>query len=232
MGRVLTVVFLLGIGGLIALWLALMYKPSWYRPAILDEAGCQRARNQAVTVADDVSDRMVERRMFDVVLRDRPVNEWLAALPHVWPDARDVLPRRISDPAVGFDGGEVRIGAHYAADNWQVIIGVGLSVRVSEDGNSIEMALNGASGGALPVPRTVLKQFLDQILQSVQVEHNDAIEGTETLVAALREIRSVDELFEGVKIPNRFIWFNGDRPFRIESIKIDDGMLQLRIEPL
>ena len=52
---------------------------------------------------------------------------------------------------------------------------------------------------------------------------------TETATAVFR---SVDELFDVVTIRNRFVWPNGDRPCRINSITTDAGELRIGIEPL
>ena len=231
-----------GLVALIALWLTFQHKPGWYRPATLDEAGIQQARSRAIATADFVGDQMVRGEPFDVVLLDRSVNEWLAALPHVWPDARDSLPPELSDLAVRFDDGKVQIGAHYAARQWQAIVSVDMLLRPSDDGSAVEIALGGVHGGSLPVPRAILRSLLDHLLQSAWANrHLSCRSGSARRVplmagrarpTALQEVQSVDELFEGVKIRNRFVWFNGDRPFRIDSIRIDGGELRLRIEPL
>ncbi len=140
----LTVGLVAGLVALIALWLTFQHKPGWYRPATLDVAGIQQARSQAIATADFVGDQMVRGEPFDVVLLDRSVNEWLAALPHVWPDALDSLPPELSDLAVRFDEGEVRIGAHYAARKWQAIVSVDMLLRRSDDGRAVEIVLGGA----------------------------------------------------------------------------------------
>ncbi len=95
---VLTAVFVAVPLTLTALWLAFHHKPGWYQPVSLDEAGAQRARSQAVGVADFVSDRMVEGEEFDVLLRDRSINEWLAAWLRGGPDRRRYLERSRTAP--------------------------------------------------------------------------------------------------------------------------------------
>ncbi len=212
--------------------MAFQYKPGWYRPVVLDDAGIKRAERQAVAVADDVGDQMVEGRPFDVVLQDRSVNEWFAALPHVWPDARNALPPELTEPVVHFEDGCIKVGAHYAADGWRAIVSMGLTLGVSADGTAVEIALNGARGGSLPIPRSVLDRILDQLSPSAGAGQDEPGGAGDALASSLREIESLDDLFEGVRIDNRFVWPNGDRPFRIRSIKIDNGRLRLQIEPL
>ncbi len=232
---VLTAVFVAVPVTLSALWLTFHHKPGWYQPVSLDEAGAQRARSQAVGVADFVSDRMVEGEEFDVVLRDRSINEWLAAWPRVWPDGKDALPPELSDPAIRFDDGRIRVAAHFATGGWRAIISVALTLGLTVDGSEVEIRLSGAHGGSLPVPRMILDDVLEHLLQGARTGPDvggDSPSTTGLLASILREVRSVDELFEGVRIRNRFVWFNGERPFRIESVTIEDGGLRLRVRPL
>lgn len=230
--RVLTASLVAGPVLLIILWLTFQHKPGWYRPTTLDDSDVQRARREAVTTADFVGDRMVEGRPFDVVLLEHSVNEWLAALPRVWPDTRDALPPEITSPAVAFHAGNLRIGAHYVAGAWQAIVSLRLTLRVSKDGTKLKVVLKSACGGSLRLPKTILRGLLERLLEQARSGRWKADGAGEPLIAALRRIQSVDDLFDGVAIGNRFIWFNGDRPFRIESIRIDDGRLRLRLEPL
>ena len=230
--RVLTVAPVVGPVALLVVWLTFQHKPGWYRPANLDQAGIQRARSQAVLLADSISDQMVAQEPFDIVLQDRTMTEWLAALPTVWPEVRDAIPTQITDPAVWFDGGGVRVGAHYTGRAWQAILSVDIVLEVSEDGREVLIALRDVKGGSLSIPRALLTNRLDRLLREARAIGDRSDSGVETLLAAVRKIRSVDALFEGVRIKNRFVWFNGRRPFRIASIQIDAGALRLHIEPL
>ncbi|GAG48205.1 unnamed protein product, partial [marine sediment metagenome] len=108
--------------------------------------------------------------------------------------------------------------------------------HISDDGRDVAIALTGARSGSLPVPQAVLERLLNPLLDRERVPRSSRSEGWGTthspLHSALDDVRSVDDFFEGVKVRNRFIWPNGDRPFRIDSIRIDNGELHLRIEPL
>jgi hypothetical protein len=215
---------------LVVLWLMLHHKPGWYRPVALDEAGLQLARDDATTMADDISDRIVMGDAFDLALRARAVNEWLAGLSGFWPEVEQSIPPELTDPAMGFEPGCVRVGALYTGQRWRAIISAGLSVRLSGDARSIEIALKDIRGGSLPAPRAVLGRLIDPLLERARDRSSD--EERSPLESALRDVRSVDDLFKGVKVRNDFVWPNGERPFRIDSIKINDGELTLRIEPL
>lgn len=227
-----TVAFAAAVIVFAAAWLSFQHKPGWYQPVRLDEAGVGSARSEAVGVADFVSDRMVGGRPFDVVLTQRSVNGWLAALQEVQPESQGALPPEIREPAIGFADGEIRFGAHYEADGWQAIVSVGVTVDVSEDADTVRIALSGAHGGSLPVPKVVLENFVGRLLQIVDTEPDHSGGTAQPLYVALREVDSVDDLFEGVRIRNRFVWFNGERPFRINSVTLAAGELRMRVEPL
>ncbi len=226
--RVLTAVLVAGPVALIALWLALQHKPGWYQPATLDDAGIQRARSQTIEVADRVSDQMVEGQPFDVVLDEQSVNVWLAALPHIWPRAGDALPRELSNPAVRFDDGLIRVGAYYAVGGWRAIVSVVLKLGISEDGTAIEVGLSNLRGGSLPVPRMILPT---EVI-SCQLSVTDNCQLTTSSDVCLQELFAGKSPSAGVRIINRFVWFNGDRPFSIDSLRLGDGELRLTIRPL
>ena len=217
---------------LVAFWLTFQHKPGWYKPAGLGESEMQQARGDAVQVADYVSDQMVLGKAFETVLHDAAVNKWLAALPYSWPEAGRLLPPEITDLAVRFESGKVRAGAHYERNGWQAILSVGLTVSVSADGNDISIALDGVYGGSLPVPRVVLRRMVDQLLESFSTDRDLASDPLQPLASAIRNVHSAEDLFRGLRIRNRFVWFNGDRPFRIKTVDIGEGELRLQVEPL
>ena len=76
--------------------------------------------------------------------------------------------------------------------------------------------------------RAVVDRLLEPVLRDVRQGRADR----DALGSLLREVESVEDLFDGVGIRNRFVWPNGERRFRIDSVIVDDGVLRLRLEPL
>jgi len=224
------VVVLLLVGGLV-LWLTFQHKPSWYRPPELDAVGLQRARADAVTTADDVSDRIVRRASFDIVLEQRAVNQWLAALPYAWPDAFEALPPGLSDLVVAFEHDRVRIGAMYSRGGWRAVISGAVILSLTDDRQGLTWRIEEVCGGSIPVPRSLLAQWVDPLLARRAGDHGRP-RSTDSPRPALQQVTSTSELFEGVTSLNRFVWFNGRRPFRIADLRVEEGRLHLRIEPL
>lgn len=214
-------------------WLAFQHKPAWYRPIRLDEPGYQRARRDAVATADSISDQLVLGKEFELMLTDRLVNEWLSALPQIWPEAKRALPDELRAPAVRFTEDRIRFAAHFDKSGWQAIVSVDLILGVSGDGTSVTVALAGARGGSLPVPRTVIERLLQPLIERARRGgvREDA-EAASPWDAAVRNVRSAEQLFAGVPTRNRFVWPNGRRPFRITSIRIAEGDLLIRLQPL
>ena len=109
--------------GLVALWLAFQRIPDWYRPVALTEAVAQEAQRTFTNFTDTVSDRIVEGEPFDVTIEQDAVNTWLAAAPELRAERRRVSPERLRDPAVAFEPGRIRIGAHINHNGWETIAG-------------------------------------------------------------------------------------------------------------
>ncbi len=220
----------LAIGGVACVWLMIHHRPGWYQPISLDEAGLKRTRADAATTADDISDRIVHGEPFDLVLHDRAVTEWLVTLVEHAPERARDLPPELSELAVRFDDGLVRIGVLLAKDGRRAILGAAVTAELSDDGRDITIALSGVRAGSLPLPRAGLVEVIGPILEEAKALDPEDVGSP--VDSALRRLESIDELFDGIGVRNRFIWPNGERPFRIDSIEIEDGELKLRIEPL
>jgi len=231
--RAALLVAILAAAAFVGLWLAFQHKPAWYRPIRLDELVYQRARGETVATADSISDQLVLGKEFEFVLSDRSVNGWLAALPRIWPEAGQTLPDELRDPAVQFAEDRIRFAAHFQENGWQAIVSVDLFARVTDDGTSVTIALAGARGGSLPVPRAVIERLLGPLIEHARSsETNHDADATSPWDAAVKGVRSADQLFTGVTNRNDFVWPNGKRPFRIASIRATNGELRIRLQPL
>lgn len=219
----------IGLIGLAALWLTFQHKPGWYRPVTLNPAGLHLARRDATNTLDSIGDRIVRGEPFDLVLSKRSVNEWLAALPQLWPDAASRLGSRFTELAVDFDSDGIRLGALYTRRGWRVIASVDLKIAVTQDGRFLQITLPRLRGGSLPLPRRLLESLLDPFLRQGR-DPSSAGAGAFDLIAG--ETGLAGERVAGVRLRNRFIWPNGRRDFRFTSIEVKSGELRLRIEPL
>lgn len=210
-----SVVFALG------LWLTFQHKPGWYRPVEASEAVVARARREAPNLVDQISGALVRGETIAVTLREDQVNEWLAALPVAWPEFRELIPAGVTQPTVRITEEGLRVGCHLESSGWKVIVGVVWHVAVVEGGASVEIRLGSVQAGSLPIPAAVLKPMLNRALAQ---EGGGGNQGS--------TVRSADELFEGVRMENRFEWPNGRRLFRIGRLTTGDKELVIVLHPL
>ena len=218
--------------GLVALWLAFQRIPDWYRPVALTEAVAQEAQRSFTNFTDTVSDRIVEGEPFDVTIEQEAVNTWLAAAPELWPERRRVSPERLRDPAVAFEPGRIRIGAHINHNGWETIAGAVLDIEVCDDDRSIRIRLRSVHGGAIEVPHSVLEDVIDPLLRKSKQRATRSADNLEMLENMLRQVESTSDLFAGVRVPSRGVWPNGKRPYRIEAITVTRGLLTISVVPL
>ncbi|MDO8631490.1 MAG: hypothetical protein Q7R41_13470 [Phycisphaerales bacterium] len=221
--------------GSLTLWLALEHRPGWYAPAVLDEQGVQAARRDATNAVDQFGDQLVRRQPFEVVLRDDALNAWLTAMPSIWPDAARAVPRELHDPALRFESGLLRIGALYEVSGWRAIVSGAAAAALAADGATIELRLVETCCGSVPMPPSLIARAANPHLHAAAMSDGKQSSAPETphgAISSIHEVRSVEQLYRGVRIRNRFVWPNGKRPFRIDQITIDAGELRLRIEPI
>lgn len=231
--RVAVVALVVGVVALAGVWLTFQHVPRWYQPPPPTDALIGRARSDAMATFDRVSDDIVGGKPFDVVLSQDAVNEWLAAAPRLWPDVQRSVPAGISEPAVAFEPDRIRLGARYSRGRWEAIVGVAVTVGVSDDGQAITGRLTGLQGGSLPLPRSVLVGLIDPLVRRAQRRGGTDSGGAGAPGrASEQDATSVDDVFREIVVPNRFDWPNGSRPFRILAIAVRDGELRVVIEPL
>jgi len=199
---------------LVISWLVVHHRPSWYRPPVLNEEGLGRAQRDAIAAADDFGDRLVIRRAFSVTLVDGRVNEWLAALPEAWPESKELLPPELGEPAVHFAAGRLQVGVKLDRRELQSIVSFDLLPTVSADGRTLNFRLDAIRSGAMPIPVSLMERWLKPIITENVADNAPA---------------PADALFA---LPNRFVWPNGERAFRIKNLTLSDGQLQIDIEAL
>ena len=111
----------------------------------------------------------------------------------------------------------------FARTPTRFIGGTVLTVQVAGEGQTIRIEVADISGGALPIPRRLLSGVAaDAIAKAVRSFHKRA---------PLEAQPQASKLWSEIEIPNRFVWPNGERAFRVAEIKIDDDAVLLTIEP-
>ncbi len=223
-----TTIFSLG-ATLTLLILVLQCRPSWYQPVVLSESVVQDARRETVAAADDFSDRLVRRKLFEVVFTEDEVTRWLAALPQVWPEAGAAWPKSLQAPVVRFVAdGQVYLGVRAESSGWRAVVSLEGSLKLSENKDSLRIKLDRIQCGKLSIPATLLEQIAPWVRPKPRPQagkEGSEGQGDPTTI-------DVAQLVRGVEIGNTFVWPNGRRKFRITALHVENGRVRLTIQPL
>jgi len=209
---------------LVSGWFIVHQKPGWYRPPDLDDEGLQRARRESANAADDFGDRLVLGGEFEVTLQESALNEWLAALPHVWPDAQHAFPPDVSDPAVHFSPALAQVGAHLSRSGWETIVSADVRASLSSDGREVIVEVVAVRAGSLPLPHFMVEPWLARFTARMDKSGSSSRGGGAGAAAGRTSAQ--------FRFRNRFVWPNGERSFRIQSIRVTESALRLQIHPL
>ncbi|MCC7292440.1 MAG: hypothetical protein IT449_10315 [Phycisphaerales bacterium] len=220
------------LASLLGLWLALHRIPAWYRPAVVEEAVLPGVRADAARLVDSISDQMVRGRRFTLELRQEEMNELMSSMGRIWPDALKDWPPALQQPALSFDADGLRVGVTLMRSEDRAVISAALSVSVAEDRSTLHAQLISVHAGALPVPAFLI----DSAAQPYLGRMGDASDRSRRLRswglqgADAPSARALMD--QGVRLPNRFTWPNGEREFRILSMEFHPGVARIEIEPL
>jgi hypothetical protein len=162
---------------------------------------------------------------FEFRLRQDQVNAWLVSREQMWPESRRWLPPQITDPQVIVDRGGVRLGATFRQGSVRAVLSAQFEVHASQNGVALRLA--GVAAGSLPVPRSKIRELLAMVDarnwpvgRRVHGQLDD------------RPMPALSDLYEGIVLPNGWIWQNGRRPFRITRITCESGEIVATFEPL
>lgn len=212
-------------------WLVFEHKPAWYRPVVANEGTVMKAQAETAALADRIGDSLVEGRSFEVSLKDEHVTGWLACLDQVLPGTQFFLPPELSDPAVRFEDGQIRVGLLFSHRGWRAVINATMIVELIDRGQAIRITCVNVKGGSLTAPGWLLRRLAKALRRSLLEQQHDQADRLQD-DSMIERLQSVDDLLEGWIIRNEFVWPNGDRPFRIGAIHSGGGTARIMIEPL
>ena len=195
-------------------WLTATRVPSWYQPVHVGDGQVQAVRDDLEIAFDGLNVGMQGDQPFDVVIDHVQLTCWLSVREQIWPGVARYVPGELTLPVMSFAAGRVVAGGFVSRGPLRGVVSA--EVAIQADAETVSIRLMDCRVGALPVPHDVVRRFLDG-----RTGGKALINGTKA-----------SALLDGVRVPNRFEWPNGRRPFRIESLELTDGQLVARIEPL
>lgn len=223
---ILLAVVLMAAAFVITVWLMFQHVPSWYRPiAIAPGKEAQRVRNDLEYTQGVLTESFLRSETFEHVFTQDRVNRWLAAREEIWPESRKWLSKGASDPFVALEEQGIRLAATYQQGGVKTVVSAHLEIAHETDG--IRVRLLDVATGELSVPDSWIRDKL------AALDANGWPAGkTVRYQYGNQPLPPLSGLLEGILLPNEWIWWNGEQPFRIIGLRLDAGALTVEFEPL
>lgn len=226
-------------GGLVAVYLALVYRPGAYDPRPLSEAQALEAEQLGYKLSQDLYNNSFLPEPFTITLVERRVNDLLLL------GNEDPLVRRLSKqdrwalgkPQVSFADDHVYIMALVERAGVESILTVALAPVTTDDGQ-LQVQLESIKVGAVPVPAGVLRRKLAQRAgrrapQAGDDDQDANVEDELLTYLSATVWPSVDEWVqprEGAG-PLRFRVASDGRWLRVTDVDVGDGRMAIEFTP-
>jgi hypothetical protein len=196
--------------GLVGLGCAAACRPSWYAPASVDYTRLAADKQALVALLDGIGDALNGSRPIEIEIDQARANRWIAARREIEMDLSGLPLDSLERPYVHFlPGNRVRLASLVGRESWRAVVTI--EVRLTLEGDEVLMECTALRVGALPVPRSWIWSAF--------------------AAAVERAAGPVRVQPGGVRIPNRGVWQNGKRPFRIDRLTIEAGRAIFTLSP-
>ena len=176
------------------------------------------------------SGKMVAEEPFAVSFSERQINDMLSAQQVIWPAALSSLGPRLTDLCVDVEPGHIRVGLRWRRGEIQTVLNNRL-VLLRTDGE-LTLKSTRARAGSLPIPASTLwKRFVDRPPSegSACVDEKPAPHQADTLGGAWHRLLVAGE---PVSLAGVFYWPNGDIPFTISDVVLQQDRITVSVLPL
>jgi len=212
----------------VAGWMLFQHIPDWYRPIEIPPDLRDAVRADCINASNSLSQLLNDsQKPFDFRLEQDRVNSWLwmAAQGEIWPRWKRALPAGVQDPHVVFGPDAVRLAISWRRGSVRTVFNARLALGADAEG--IRARLLEVAAGSLPIPRSKVQQLLatldGQVWPAGKPAQNQI--GNKPLPA-------LAGLYDGIVLPNTWIWPNGRPPFKVTKIALRAGEATLTLEPL
>lgn len=197
------------------LYLAVSYRPAWYKPAAVPPEQYQALRDELTSLLSSVGSNLHEGKPFRILLTDKQINRWLAGRRQLWPTLQYILPPQLADPAIRLEPGRLIIAVRYESVPLRCLLSLVVAARIDPADQAVVVRLEGAKVGLIGVPRSLLKRLAQRYVKRIRW-------------LSLLNTLNVTEL----RLPSRLVWPNGQFRFRLSQITLDNGQIEIIVLPL
>ncbi len=219
----------LGIATAVA-WLSFQRIPPWYHPLWLTRAQAETVREEAERTFERASGKMVAGEPFSVSFSEQQVNDMLSAQQVIWPAALSSLGPGLTDPCVDVEPGYIEVGLRWRRGEIQTVLNNRLVLRKADGERTLKSA--GARAGSLPIPAsTIWERFVDRPATgyAAHIAAQPAPDQADTLTGALQRLLLAGE---PLSLAGVFYWPNGDIPFTISDLVLQQDRITVSVLPL
>ena len=206
-------------------WMLFQHIPDWYRPAVVGADEVEVVWADWLRAVDGLNEQMsLARGPFEWSVTESQLNHWLAIREAKWPLSREWLPASLSEPQIVVRDTGLRLGAVCQRESLRFVISADLWVGVVND--RIAVKLKNMSAGSLPLPESLVRQELAALDSGFLRRHGAQPPSGEPL-----ELPRLADLPGGITLPNRWVWWNPKRPFRVTGIRCTAGRISVTFSP-
>ncbi len=211
-------------------WLSFQRIPPWYCPLWLTRAQAETVREEAEQTFEMASGKMVAGEPFSVSFSEQQINDMLSAQQVIWPAALSSLGRGLTDPFVDVAPGHIKVGLRWRRGEIQTVLNNRLLLLKGDSELTLKSA--GARAGSLPIPVSAIRErFVDQpgTGNTAHVAAQPAPRQADTLTGALHQLLVAGE---PLSLAGVFYWPNGDIPFTISDLVLQQDRITVSVLPL
>lgn len=194
------------------------WEPGAYRPIAIPREEHQQMRNHLVAAEQAFTENLrADAGPFTYHIYQEDLNRWLAMREDIYPAADEWLPDGLSAPMIVFEDDSVTLMGRYTGGLGSALLSIQLSLGI--ENGAIVLRVVGLRCGLLGVPRT----FVRGLAAPIERESGDTWPGSPAMSG---------DLIEGLRLNAEAWWKNGGIAYRVRSVQVVKGRLDLNVEPL
>jgi len=209
--------------------LYLQHIPGWYQPLWLSQVEIDTAQDKLEQIFEAISQQMVEGEEFSVAFTTRQLNEMLSVQQVAWPAATDWMDPHMKTPCIAISRDRLALGLRYQWGNIQSILSLDLKPRVC--GEQLNIDIQALRAGSMLLPKALITNKLANPDNPQETSKRSLKTGSsyDTVLKNIAQQLQIDE--NSLVIENLFDWPNGEIPFAVTALTLDDDSITLHILP-
>lgn len=185
-------------------------RPAWYQPASINFEQLPQDKQALVGLLEKIGQALNHDRPCEFQLDAAQINRWIAARFEM-PEAERWFVEGIRNPLVDLRPSGLHIASMIDTGVLEVVASCALDFTVAPDRLTIRVA--SVRVGRLPVPVSWVARAW-------------------TAAVSMTGDGPAGEANGTLSLPNKFVWKNGKKPYRVSVVEFGESTVRVRLEPL